>query len=81
MEKFIGREKEIERLLNCYRSNRSEFVILYGRRRIGKTFLVNHTFKESNPCMILSLAESELALGLTPNQQDTAIVAPFQKHA
>ena len=45
MEKFIGREKEIERLLNCYRSNRSEFVILYGRRRIGKTFLVNHTFK------------------------------------
>lgn len=45
MEKFIGRKKEIERLLNCYHSNRSEFVILYGRRRVGKTFLVNHTFK------------------------------------
>lgn len=45
MEKFIGRKKETERLLNCYQSNRSEFVILYGRRRVGKTFLVNHTFK------------------------------------
>ena len=45
MEKLIGRKKEIERLQNCYQSNRSEFVILYGRRRVGKTFLVNHTFK------------------------------------
>ena len=45
MEKFIGRKNETERLLNCYQSNRSEFVILYGRRRVGKTFLVNHTFK------------------------------------
>lgn len=45
MEKFIGRIKETERLQNCYHSNRSEFVILYGRRRVGKTFLVNHTFK------------------------------------
>lgn len=45
MEKFIGRKKEIERLLSCYQSNRSEFAILYGRRRVGKTFLVNHTFK------------------------------------
>ena len=27
--------------MRCYHSDRSEFVILYGRRRIGKTFLVN----------------------------------------
>ena len=32
---------ELERL---YSSGRSEFVIIYGRRRIGKTFLVNHLF-------------------------------------
>ena len=45
MEKLIGRKKEKERLLNCYHSNRSELLILYGRRRVGKTFLVNNTFK------------------------------------
>ena len=44
MEKLIGRKREIEELMRCYHSDRSEFVILYGRRRIGKTFLVNQTF-------------------------------------
>ena len=40
MEQIIGRKKE-SRLLNDYlHSGRSEFVVLYGRRRVGKTFLV-----------------------------------------
>ncbi|WP_369832904.1 AAA family ATPase [Fibrobacter intestinalis] len=30
----------------CVNSSKSEFAIIYGRRRIGKTFLVNQTFKE-----------------------------------
>ena len=41
METLLGRKKETEELMRCYHSDRSEFVILYGRRRIGKTFLVN----------------------------------------
>ena len=42
---IIGREKEI-RLLNKYvESGRAEFVAIYGRRRVGKTFLVNQVFK------------------------------------
>ena len=45
MEKLIGRESEIRELWRCYDSPRSEFVIVYGRRRIGKTFLVNRTFE------------------------------------
>ena len=44
MEKLIGREREIAELKKCYESVRSEFIIVYGRRRIGKTFLVNHEF-------------------------------------
>ena len=44
MEQLIGRKRETEELMRCYHSERSEFVILYGRRRIGKTFLVNRTF-------------------------------------
>lgn len=42
---IIGRQKEREELWRCYNSDRSEFAIVYGRRRIGKTFLVYETFK------------------------------------
>jgi AAA+ ATPase superfamily predicted ATPase len=40
MNKLIGRYKELEELKRCCGSDQSEFVIVYGRRRIGKTFLV-----------------------------------------
>lgn len=45
MGKLIGRTEEIKELENCYNSDRPEFVIVYGRRRIGKTFLVRQLFK------------------------------------
>lgn len=47
MEALIGREEEIRELSRCMNSKRSEFVVLYGRRRIGKTFLVNSFFGNS----------------------------------
>lgn len=43
--KLIARKKEIEVLERLYHSSRSEFVVIYGRRRIGKTFLVNQLFQ------------------------------------
>lgn len=42
---LIGRKKEIEQLEKAFDSKKSEFVAIYGRRRIGKTFLVRETFK------------------------------------
>ncbi len=42
---IIGRKKEIETLKNIYNDNKSHFVAIYGRRRIGKTYLVNEVFK------------------------------------
>lgn len=44
--RIIGRKREQEELLLRYQSGSSEFVAIYGRRRVGKTFLVNRTFKE-----------------------------------
>ena len=41
---LIGREKEITRLQKAYESKESEFVAVYGRRRIGKTYLIRETF-------------------------------------
>lgn len=41
---IIGRHEEMATLASCYESNKSELVIVYGRRRIGKTFLIRETF-------------------------------------
>lgn len=41
----IGRKEEIAQLKRAYQSKRSEFVAVYGRRRIGKTFLIRETFE------------------------------------
>ena len=41
---MIGRREEIKALRTAYESSYSEFVTVYGRRRIGKTFLVNEVF-------------------------------------
>ncbi|MBQ8957016.1 MAG: ATP-binding protein [Bacteroidales bacterium] len=45
-ERLIGRERECEELKWAVESNRSELVVLYGRRRVGKTFLVRRFFKD-----------------------------------
>lgn len=37
---IIGRKAEIERLNKYIASDRSEFIAIYGRRRVGKTFLI-----------------------------------------
>lgn len=41
---IIGREKERELLLNTLSDDHSHFIAVYGRRRIGKTFLIRETF-------------------------------------
>ena len=46
MEKIIGRERELEKLSDYMQSGRSEFVAIYGRRRVGKTFLIRSFFKD-----------------------------------
>lgn len=38
---FIGRERELNTLNKLYRSGRFEFAVIYGRRRVGKTALIN----------------------------------------
>lgn len=43
---LIGREEEIRQLKDAYTSKESEFVAIYGRRRIGKTYLVRETLQD-----------------------------------
>ena len=46
MEKIIGREAEFGKLADYMESGKSEFIALYGRRRVGKTFLIRSFFKD-----------------------------------
>ena len=45
MSTVIGRKHEKEELERLYNSDRSEFVAVYGRRRVGKTFLIKQVMK------------------------------------
>lgn len=38
---FIGRERELATLNKLYASDKFEFVVIYGRRRVGKTALIS----------------------------------------
>ena len=46
MYTFIGRDKELRTLQTAYESDRSELVVVYGRRRIGKTALMTQFCKD-----------------------------------
>ena len=40
-QKIIGRKSELARLDKCWNSGKFEFIVLYGRRRVGKSFLID----------------------------------------
>ena len=43
---FIGRKNELEKLNNLYIENKFQFVVMYGRRRVGKTTLLKEFIKD-----------------------------------
>lgn len=45
-ENMIGRVREIKELNRLYSRNKAELVAIYGRRRVGKTYLVDETFSD-----------------------------------
>lgn len=60
MEKIIGRDAEISKLKALAASDRSEFLALFGRRRVGKTFLVNQVFKDQFAFKMTGVIEGSL---------------------
>jgi AAA+ ATPase superfamily predicted ATPase len=47
MTNVIGRKYEVSILNGALQSNKSELIAIFGRRRIGKTFLVRETYKNN----------------------------------
>ena len=56
---MIGRKAELARLQQYYDSGKPEFVALYGRRRIGKTFLIEHFFANKYSFKVSGVVEGD----------------------
>ena len=65
MNKLIGRKKELETLKSLLNSNKSEFIAVYGRRRVGKTFLIRSAFNQQFAFQVSALANATLSQQLT----------------
>ena len=60
MDNIIGRNAEISKLKALTESQRSEFVALFGRRRVGKTFLINQVLKNQFAFKMTGVIEGSL---------------------
>ncbi|RGX93396.1 ATP-binding protein, partial [Segatella copri] len=60
-QKIIGRKQEIKELLDLYKENKPVFAVIYGRRRVGKTFLVRELFQDKMSFYHTGLSPYELS--------------------
>ena len=56
---FIGREREVAALDRLYESNKFEFAVIYGRRRVGKTALINHFIDNKEAIYFMGVESNE----------------------
>lgn len=57
--RFIGRERELDVLNEMYRRTSFEMMILYGRRRVGKTTLLNEFSKDKDPIFYTAIESKD----------------------
>lgn len=62
---IVGRAREIEQLEKVSKSRKSEFVAVYGRRRVGKTFLIREYFNYTFDFQLTGLANANTFQQLT----------------
>ena len=62
VRKIIGRRGERKLLKSRLSSKEAEFIAVYGRRRVGKTFLIKHAIEESklNSIIVTGLKDGSL---------------------
>lgn len=65
MEILIGRKKELTEFHRLMHTGASEFIAVYGRRRVGKTFLIREAFNNEFDFYITGMANASLATQLT----------------
>lgn len=61
MNNIVGRQEEQKILMEAFNSKKAEFIVVYGRRRIGKTFLIEQFFKKKK-CMFFHVTGIQYGL-------------------
>ncbi len=56
---FISRERELKALNKLYDSDKFEFAVIYGRRRVGKTALISEFTKDKNTIFFTGVETNE----------------------
>jgi len=59
MKRFINRERELKALNEQYAAEGASFMVIYGRRRVGKTTLISEFLKDKKALYFLAEEESE----------------------
>ena len=65
MRKLIGRKKELISLKGLRLSDKSEFVAVYGRRSVGKTYLIREAFNQNFTFQVTAFGNSSMKQQLT----------------
>ena len=60
---FVGREEELDLLERLYRKKGFQMVVLYGRRRVGKTTLLDE-FSKGKPTLYFTAQVQSSAMNL-----------------
>jgi len=58
MQQFVNRDRELDQLTSCYESDEAEFIVLYGRRRLGKSELVRQSIADRDDAVYYQAVES-----------------------
>lgn len=58
--KVVGREVELKILSHCLRASESKLIAMYGRRRVGKTFLIRKALKDKTIFEITALHKGDM---------------------
>lgn len=56
---FVGRENELKALNQAYEQNKFQFAVVYGRRRVGKTTLINQFVQDKEVIYFSAVEENE----------------------
>ncbi len=56
---FIGRERELNSLEKLYASDKFEFAVIYGKRRVGKTALINHFIRNKKAIYFMGVESND----------------------
>jgi len=58
MKQFVDRDIELDQLTDCYESETADFVVIYGRRRLGKSELVRQSIADRGDAVYYQAVES-----------------------